>query len=284
MEIVKLDEDNIEDYVNYVTEDVAENIGRMFYRGILAINDGTPVAGMVWEVRNLMLDSDNESSIIWLRIDSDDAADALFEEYSSMIRDDDVVQSNFSLPARTAAAETKALERAGFTVKFMEGDLIKARLSEIAELPLLKKIRPADSIRPLKTITQRGFVAGIKRFVAKGLYGICQDLPYLSRTYFENDISCYSEDDGEINGLLLFHLNPSGGLVVVIMGAIGSNYGKILPQLIKQSVTNAAEFYSPDTEIWIDRHNYASLALSEKLFPRGFGIPVYIGSRRESGT
>lgn len=282
MYIIKLDEDNIDDYVDYVTEDVAENIGRMFYRGILAAEDNTLLAGMVWEERNLMLDAENESFITWLRIDRDDAGEALFEEYRSVISADEIVKSSFSLPAKTASKEIKALENAGFTVKFMEGDLIKARLSEIAELPFVRKIRIADSIRPLKTITQRGFNAGIKRFMSKGLYGICQDLPYLSRNYFENDVSCYSEDDGELNGLLLFHGNPSGGLVVVIMAAIGSDYGRILPQLIKQFVTSALEIYDPDSEIWIDRHNYASLALSEKLFPRGFGIPVYIGSRRES--
>ena len=68
---------------------------------------------------------------------------------------------------------------------------------------------------------------------------------------------------------------------MVIMGAVGSDYGKIIPQMMKQSVTSAEEIYSPDTEVWIDRHNYASLALSEKLFPRGFGTPVYVGSRQE---
>lgn len=107
-------------------------------------------------------------------------------------------------------------------------------------------------------------------------------VPYLLRTYFENDVSCYSEDDDQINGLLLFHQNPSGGLVVVVMAAIGSDYGKIIPQMIRHAVTNALELYPPETEVLIDRHNYASLALSEKLFPRGFGTPVYIGSRIEA--
>ena len=70
--------------------------------------------------------------------------------------------------------------------------------------------------------------------------------------------------------------------MIVVLAAIGSDFGKILPQMMKFSVLTALEEYSDETEIWIDRHNYASLALSEKLFPRGFGTPVYIGSRPES--
>ena len=164
---------------------------------------------------------------------------------------------------------------------FMEGDLIKARLSEISELPFIQKVKPSENVHALKTMTQRGFNAAIRQFMVKGIYGVCEDLAYLPRTYFENDISCYYEQDGQVNGILLFHKNPSEGLVVVVMAAIGKDFGKILPQMIKFSVTNSLEDYTLDTEVWIDRHNYASQALSEKLFPRGFGIPVYVGSRQE---
>lgn len=282
MGIVILDEDNIDMYTEYVTADVAENIGRTFHRGLLVTDEGTPVAGMVWVVRNVMQDADNESNIIWLRIDNRDYADELFAGYKSGISEDSVVKSNFSLPARMDSLEKDALADVGFSVKLMEGDIIKARLSEIADLAFIQKIKPKESIRPLKTITQRWFNAGVRHFMMRGLYGLCEDLPYLSRTYFENDVSCYSEDDDQINGLLLFHQNPSGGLVVVVMAAIGSDYGKIIPQMIRHAVTNALELYPPETEVLIDRHNYASLALSEKLFPRGFGTPVYIGSRIEA--
>lgn len=281
MYTVNLDEDNIEEYSDYIAPDMAENIGRTFHNGILVIDEERPVAGMIWEIRNMNRETDNESHIIWLRVELVDAADSLFEKYKEIISEDDVVRSYFTLPARTDSREREVLSDQGFEVKFMEGDLIKVRLSEISQLPFIKKVGVSDSIKSLKTITQRGFNAGVRLFVSKGLYGICEDLPYLSRSYFENDVSCYSEGDGQVNGFLLFHRNPSGGLVVVIMGAVGSDYGKIIPQMMKQSVTSAEEIYSPDTEVWIDRHNYASLALSEKLFPRGFGTPVYVGSRQE---
>ena len=41
------------------------------------------------------------------------------------------------------------------------------------------------------------------------------------------------------------------------------------------------EKYSPDRKVTFDRHNEQVLMLAEKLLPRGFGIPVYVGSRQE---
>ncbi len=281
MHIVDLNEENIDEYIDYIDPDVAENIGRFFFRGILCFDEDDLSGGMIWEVRNTMREEKNESNIVWLRIDNDEAGEFLFDNYSDLISQDDVEVSTISLPARGASKEKEALENAGFKVVFMEGDLIKTQLSEIAELDAFKKVKPGDNIRPLKNMTQRGFNAGVRPFMDKGLYGLCQDLPYLPRSYFENDISSYSENEGQVNGLFLFHKNPSGGLAIVVMAAIGNDYGKILPQMIKHSITSAIEIYSPDTEVWIDRHNYASLALSEKLFPRGFGIPVFIGKRQE---
>ena len=281
MHIVDLNEESIDEYIDYIDPDVAENIGRFFFRGILCFDEDDLSGGMIWEVRNTMREEKNESNIVWLRIDSDEAGEFLFDNYSDLISLDDVEASTISLPARGASKEKESLENAGFKVVFMEGDLIKTQLSEIAELDAFKKVKPGDSIRPLKNMTQRGFNAGVRPFMDKGLYGLCQDLPYLPRSYFENDISSYSENEGQVNGLFLFHKNPSGGLAIVVMAAIGNDYGKILPQMIKRSITSAIEIYSPDTEVWIDRHNYASLALSEKLFPRGFGIPVFIGKRQE---
>lgn len=281
MNIAILEEDNIEEYADYLPSDVAENIGRMFYRGIVVTDEDTPVAGMVWEVRNMMKDDDNISNILWLKIDSDEAEGILFDEYKNSITQDSVVESAFNLPAKTAVREKEALKNAGFDVKLMEGDVIKATIAEVAELALIRKVRSSDNIRPLSTMTQRGFSSGIRQFMSLGLYGLCEDMMYLSRSFFENDISCYSEADGQINGILLFHKLPSGGLVVMVMAAIGSEYGAILPQMIRYAVSSAQDLYGPDTEILIDRHNYATLALSEKLFPRGFGVPVYVGSRKE---
>jgi hypothetical protein len=82
--------------------------------------------------------------------------------------------------------------------------------------------------------------------------------------------------------MLLLHRKPSEQLEVVLLHVTGKESVKLIPQLIKQAVESAYEAYDPDTKIVINRHDYASLALGERLFPRGFGIPVYEGERVES--
>ncbi len=130
-------------------------------------------------------------------------------------------------------------------------------------------------------MSQREFADIVEELTQKGLYGICQDLAYLPRLYFENNISCYVEGKGKIGGMLLIHELPSGDLKVMLMATIGKENTALLPQMIKKAVETAVEQCNPKTKVIIDRHNYASLALSEKLFPEGFGIPVYSGERAE---
>ncbi len=49
----------------------------------------------------------------------------------------------------------------------------------------------------------------------------------------------------------------------------------------KQDALTFKSFYEPDTIIVIDRHDNASRALVEKLFPGGLGVKVFEGERLE---
>ena len=283
MNVIELTEDNVEEYMEYLTEDVAENIGRTFYNGLVVTDDyGTPTAGVVWEYKNMLKDSDKESHIVWLQADGEESFNELFDKYDRAIKLEGIVRSFFSLPARTSQNLKNMLKERGFSVKLMEGDDITAKLSEIADISAFSKISISDAVMPLRGATQRGFSAAISRMMVQGHYGTCEDLAYLPRLYFENDVSCYAEVDGQITGLLLLHRTPSEQLQVVLMHVTGKESVKLIPQMIKQAVESAYEAYEPDTKIVIKRHDYATLALGERLFPRGFGIPVYEGERSES--
>jgi hypothetical protein len=79
-----------------------------------------------------------------------------------------------------------------------------------------------------------------------------------AKNYFMSDVSCFQESDGQINSMLLFHERPSGALAIQLMAFIGKDNMKSLPQMLYH-------------------------ALTEKLFPNGFGIPIFGGSRKEFG-
>ena len=55
MKIIDLNEDNIREYTSEIGEDVAENISREYYRGVVVVSeDGEEMAaGIIWQYKNL---------------------------------------------------------------------------------------------------------------------------------------------------------------------------------------------------------------------------------------
>ncbi|MBQ7614048.1 MAG: hypothetical protein IJU77_03325 [Butyrivibrio sp.] len=282
MEMVRLDVDNVQDFEEYLTPDMTENIGRIFFRGIVLKNEEQIQGGMVWEYRNTAIEDKKESHIVFLRIKSEEAADALLDEYKDQIGRENIAVSKVNLPAKAGSLEKKILKEKGFKIFLDEGDEIVATLSEIAAIDFIHKVKPSDKVRPLVTASQRGLTTSIRRFLSMGKSGVTEDIAYLPRSYFENDISMYIEDEGIITGLFLFHRCPSGRIKIILMATLNKESVKILPSMMAAAFNAAMLIYSAETEVVINRHNYATLALGEKLFPRSFGIPVYTGSRPEN--
>lgn len=52
MYTVVLDENNIEDYQDYLEEDAAENLERSVFRGLVLLEEGSPAprGWMIWEI------------------------------------------------------------------------------------------------------------------------------------------------------------------------------------------------------------------------------------------
>ena len=174
------------------------------------------------------------------------------------------------------------LKQAGFFVKLMEGDQIVVKVGEFEKLPLMKVRKDSPNIYPVGDVAVRQFRKGIWRCIEAGFTGVCEDLSYLPMNWFEPEISCYSAHEEDINGFLLFHKHPSGALSLQLMAALGKEYQQTLVAMMRHSIIAMEENYAPETRVILDRHNEASLQLSEKLFPRGFGKPMYMGHREEN--
>ena len=281
MEIIELSQDNIEEYTGFFGEDVAENIGRMYYRG-LAVNDGEKTkAGLIWEYRNLDSKAENESHIEFFKTADPETADTIFARYREMAAEEGIRRTFFVIPVKDSKVEKAALKKEGFPVRLTESDRIIVQLSELSAMPLMEKRKIPDGIKPLEEITVRKFRQGIERCVKAGRWGVCEDLTSLTIGWFEQQVSCCYEKDDKIAAMLLFHKLPSGMLSIQLMVCMDDDYGKILPGLMRKYVITCEELYPPDTLILLNRHDEASFNLSEKLLPRGFGIPVYAGSREE---
>lgn len=285
MEIIDITEENVEAYVDLLGEDMTENMGRTFYRGLAVQAEGntTPDALMIWELINSeKTDKDTESAIRFLQIREEEAGQELFDAYRERIASVQVKRSNFVIPAKKGALERTMLKQAGFGVKLMEGDLIVVKVGEFEKLPLMKIRKDSPNIISAGDVAVRQFRKGIWRCIEAGFTGICEDLSYLPMNWFEPTVSCFSAQGEDINGFLLFHKHPSGALSLQLMAALGKEYQQTLVSMMRHSIIAMEENYAPETRVLLDRHNQASLQLSEKLFPRGFGRPMYMGRREEN--
>ncbi len=282
MNLIEIKQENAWEFSMYIGDDMAENLSRIFFRGLIVVNDQKePVSGMIWELIGLESGRSVSSKIWWFRAEDEDAAKMIFEAYAGRINADNVTKSSFVIPVKMGGMEKKLLKEAGFSVRLTEGDDIVVSLRELTELPLIYNKPVPSNVEAISTMTIRNFRNTIAKSISMEKRGVCEDLEYLAMAWFDTDISCYSKNDADVNGVMLFHERPSGTISIALMVAFDQDFSKTLPGMMRFFVTSCKEKYSLDTPVQFSRHNQPSFLLSEKLLPRGFGSPVYTGERIE---
>ncbi len=285
-QIIDVNEDNLDVYGSFLGEDLSENIGRSYYRAVVAAEDGSEnaVSGMVWMLKNLDEDADTESNIIWIRCEDKEAFSDMMQGYSERAKSDGVVRSCAFVPVKNGKEMKAMLMEQGFKMRLTESNAVVVKLSELSKMPHMQKMKDMkipESIMPLNQLTMRSFRKGIAKSVGLGKKGLCEDLEELGLLWFEDDVSCVSVKDDKINGFFLFHRRPSGVIAVQLLVCLDTSFKTTLPFMMRQFINAMEEKYDPDTLVELDRHNEQALLLAEKLLPRGFGIPVYAGGREE---
>ncbi len=105
MEVLKITEYNSVDYEKFLTPDVADNIGRDYFDGLIVVEGYTPIAGMVWEHFEATEKTVDENRIIWFKSGNEKAATLLFEKYDDSIAFTPVKKTSFALPAKEGKEE-----------------------------------------------------------------------------------------------------------------------------------------------------------------------------------
>ena len=196
--------------------------------------------------------------------------------------DEAVSLSKVRIYARGHDKEKKALKNAGFKVSLGEDDIVTAGFSVVKAMPVFAIKKRLESIHQLKDMTDTLYNKTIREMLFKNLFGLCEDIAFLPRDYFDNDVSCYYENGKEVRGVMLVHKSAGNKIRPELMTGWGADYAKIIPLLISHSVYFAGEFYDPGDTVVIDRHNIQSLALIEKLLPQKIGNPIFVGERIET--
>ncbi len=284
MKIREINRDNIGDFHSLIPPDVEENIGRLWFRGY-AVDDGEGEnvrAGFVWEYKNADEDElDTTVEIVWVKVDDKEALDALFKTYQEQLVLESAVLSEVELPMKFHGTMTEdAFFENGFTMNNGESCDLIVTLKDIADLKLGKKKSPFY-IKPLKDLDYRQFRNGVIECLFHGRKGLLQDFAWLSLDWFESDVSSSVVMDDKVEGYFLVHKMQSGMLAVVFMFSSGIDARRNVLEMVRFSIREAVKKYPLETKVIIRRHNKATHALTDKLFPGKKGEEVIVGSREE---
>ncbi len=280
MKIMQITDDNKDDFISILGKDVAEDLSRIFFRGLGAKDDNDEAVGVfVYEIVESETDKDTRSIIWMLKSDNEKTAASLQSVYKNdEVAADGIAESCYELPGEKEASE---LEKAGFSKEKKESEYLRVTLSEFSSTAFAKKRKIPDFIRPLSDISVLEYRSAVKAFLARGQKGIADDLPYLPKKWFDGDVSICSTADGKIDGMFLVRATPSGILMPILYYAYGPDYVKNLAFMLCRSIENALEKYPPETQVVICRAKKASRDMMEKILPQAKGEEVFCGSRRE---
>ncbi|MBO5552357.1 MAG: hypothetical protein J5966_10410 [Lachnospiraceae bacterium] len=116
-----------------------------------------------------------------------------------------------------------------------EGRQLRLKLKELKDLHI-KEGCPAAFIHDLNEINPGFLRRGILRCMHRESRVITGDLDLLAPEWFEQDISCYAEKDGELAGLLLVHRINETSLRVEVLSGISKTPPAETYTLIKQAI------------------------------------------------
>ena len=281
MLIAGLSPENVNEYKGFLSDDAAEFIGRQFIRGFILFPDEEtePVAAIIYALTTGDDIDDIVARILFIKAEDEESADVLLDEYTRTVSEMDCTLSVFDLP-NVGKVEKQALEKAGFSPESKEGNVIAFALADLDMALLGPKDKRDESIRPISEADDRAFAGLMAEFEFDGIMGACEDLPYLPKEFFDNDISCFAEDEGDICCVTLFHKRPSGKIELDLVAGTEDNEVDF-KDLLKQSAILAEEIYAPNTRFYLDRSDELLGKMAKELFPKIKGQQVLSGSRKE---
>ncbi|MBR4530779.1 MAG: hypothetical protein IKO80_10960 [Lachnospiraceae bacterium] len=280
MEVFGISEENIEAFRSLLGEDVADDMKRVYFRGIGARDDnGKALGAVAFELIDAESGDDTKSRIFLAKYRNEEAGSLLQEFYTAnAVSEDEITESTYELPDE---AQAEVFVHAGFTGGKKESDEIRITLGEIAKLDIAKPRNLPDYIGSIEDLSVLQYRNAVKKILFKGQKGILEDLAYLPKNWFDEQISACSVSDDEADGLFLVRRTPSGTLIPVLLYAYGPDYRKNLLFMIGQAARRALESCPPETPVLINRKNPATRALAGKLLPKTTGAEIFYGSRKE---
>jgi hypothetical protein len=283
MNIIELTADNAESYSELIDRNVLESLSRSGHFGAVAAEEGHPLAAMIWQITDgHNAETGTSSEIVWMDATGDPVAtEELLKTYKRRIDEAGVKSSSFVLDKELHKNSIKVLRDFGFTLSEGEGPDIYTSVGNLIKSPLARIKGNCDNIYELRTLKKRAFGECVRDCLSKTKRSFPEDLPSLGMGWFEPDVSCYSEMECTLNGMLLVHKMPDGALRVELLSSWGPGGETAVALMIKYAIENTFELYPTKTPVIIHRHDKVSLRLSSYCLPNVKGRPSIYGNRPE---
>ena len=257
MNIAVLNRENISIYQNFLTQDIAENIGRSGYYGI-AGEQGSGV--LVWRQSSIT----DKGEILFYSAGNAQAAGALLAEYEKRLVNAGIMKSELELPADLGQAEQEMLGRNGYVLSTRESRVLHTTVSQLAALLIADSCDLPQTVGSTGTLSIRQFEQGIHSCQETC---VLEDARTLSPAWFDQKLSCCVLIEGRVCGYLLIHRLPSGALRPEMFYVIEPALKRNLLDMIRYVIFQAQEQLGGDTPVVIPRYREATRALTEKLLP-----------------
>ncbi len=284
METIEISKDNLDKEGSLLPPDVAENIGRIWIRGIVTDDDNGDKSsgGIVWEYKNVdEYEKDTVAEIIWAFGENREVLYDLLAAYRIQIQDESAVVSEFEIPLNQEASMLEETFSAdGFKISNSESRDIYVTVKDLKGLKLGNKKSPFY-IKALRDLSFRQFRDGITDVLFQDRKGLMEDIAWVSLDWFEPDISSCVVMDDIVKGFFLIHRTATGILVAELLFSVDMGDNRTVLELIRFTLRETIKKYSPETRILLRRHNDMVHSLVKKLFPDKEGEVVMTGHRRE---
>ncbi len=282
MDFRQIFEDNIREYSDVVEDDVAENMRRLYYRGLAGYDpddDEALLSLLIWELKSVEDDRDTEAELKWIYAIDPAYIPELLDGYHEEAVGEEVKRTFFESISLDKDKEA-AFVKSGFTSSKTESMDIEVTLDECKKLSIAKKPAPSY-VQNIISLDNQEFCQGLMNILFKYENPALEDLSYLPKSWYEETVSCCIKTDGKVSGFLLIHATPSGILIPVLFFSVGADSRLNLIEMMRFSINTAAGIYPGNTVVRIHRRNPAVKALSAKLFPDKKGSPAVTGERSE---
>lgn len=277
-EMIRITKRNREEYKRFLDADALQNIGRAYFRGLLIEGaSDEPEAAMIWEYHAIDGEEDPVSEIAWFHAANEAAAEQLLSGYATEIEKREIFRSRFEFP-HLSKDEEAAFLQAGFRLAEKKSGNIVTTVGELSALSLLSKKAPSGIVS-LSEIDEEQFHTGVTSCLFYERKGMLEDLAFLPKDWFENEVSSCLLRKDRVKGFLLVHRAASGMLIADLLFSVGVWELFYDLQLIRHSVQAAARLYPPETKVLLRRHDVRTARLMRLLFPRRQGETVTVGRK-----